>query len=124
AGAISGEIQRLHSPNVVFTPRFQGVAVSDEVLDSVIAFFMLFFLTLAAGTIALTLFGLDPVSAVSGAAANLSNVGPGLGPILGPVGNYASLTDPAKWTCSFLMLAGRLEILTLYVLFTAAFWRG
>ncbi len=70
------------------------------------------------------LFGLDPVSAISGAAANLSNVGPGLGPILGPVGNYASLPDPAKWICSFLMLVGRLEILTLYVLFTAAFWRG
>jgi trk system potassium uptake protein TrkH len=54
----------------------------------------------------------------------LSNVGPGLGPILGPVGTYAPLPDPAKWVCSFLMLVGRLELLTAYVLFTAAFWRA
>jgi trk system potassium uptake protein TrkH len=122
--AISGEIRRLHMPSVVHVPHFQGVAVLGGVFDSVIAFFMMFFLTLATGAIALMLFGLDPVSAISGAAASLSNVGPGLGPILGPVGNYASLNDPAKWTCSFLMLAGRLEILTLYVLFTATFWRA
>ena len=70
------------------------------------------------------LLGLDPVSAISGAAASLSNVGPGLGPIIGPVGNYAALNDPAKWVCSFLMLVGRLELLTVYVLFTAAFWRA
>ena len=93
-------------------------------IDSVIAFFMLFFLTLGLGAVALVLLGLDPVSAISGAAASLSNVGPGLGPVLGPVGNYASLTDAAKWVCSFLMLVGRLEIMTAYVLFTAAFWRA
>ena len=62
--------------------------------------------------------------AVSGAAASLSNVGPGLGPVLGPVGTYAPLNDAAKWVCSFLMLVGRLELLTVYVLFAAAFWRG
>ncbi len=99
------------------------MALSDDVLDSVVAFFMLFFLTLGTGAVALVLLGLDPVSAVAGAAATLSNVGPGLGPILGPVGNYASLDDAAKWVCAFLMLAGRLELMTVYVLFSAAFWR-
>jgi trk system potassium uptake protein len=122
--AVSGEIRRLHTPNVVYVPRFQGVAVEDAVLDAVIAFFMMFFLTLATGAVALVLLGLDPVSAISGAAASLTNVGPGLGPVIGPVGTYASLSDPAKWVCSFLMLVGRLEILTAYVLFTGAFWRG
>jgi trk system potassium uptake protein TrkH len=122
-GAISGEIRRLHTPNVVHVPHFQGVAVADDVLDSVIAFFMLFFLTLASGAVALVVLEVDPLSAISGAAAMLSNVGPGLGPILGPVGNYSSLNDPAKWVCSFLMLVGRLELLTAYVLVTAAFWR-
>jgi trk system potassium uptake protein len=122
-GAIYGQIRRLHSPNAVTVPRYQGVAVEDDVLDSVIAFFMMFFLTLACGAVALVLLDLDPVSAISGAAASLSNVGPGLGPVLGPVGNYASLNDPAKWVCSFLMLVGRLELLTVYVLLTAAFWR-
>ncbi|MFO1142058.1 MAG: TrkH family potassium uptake protein [Amaricoccus sp.] len=122
--AIRGEVRRLHTPHAVHVPRFQGVAVADEVFDSVIAFFMMFFLTLACGAIALTLLGLDPVSAISGAAAMLSNVGPGLGPLIGPAGNYATLPEPAKWVCSFLMLAGRLELLTLYVLFTAPFWRA
>ena len=124
AGAVSGEVRRLHSPNTVFTPHFQGAVVSDDVIDSVIAFFMLFFLTLGIGAVAFVLLGLDPVSAISGAAACLSNIGPGLGPVIGPVGNYASLNDAAKWVCSFLMLVGRLEIMTAYVLFTAAFWRA
>ena len=123
-GAISGELRRLHSPNVVFTQRFQGIAVPDDVLDLVIAFFMLFFLTLGTGAIALVLLGLDPVSAITGAAASLTSVGPGLGPVIGPAGTYASLSDPAKWVVSFLMIVGRLELLTAYVLFTAAFWRG
>ena len=57
---------------------------------------MLFFLTLGIGAVALVLLGLDPVSAISGAAASLSNVGPGLGPVLGPVGNYASLQRPGE----------------------------
>jgi trk system potassium uptake protein len=122
-GAVQGEVRRLHSPNVVFTPRFQGIPVSTDVMDSVIAFFMLFFLTLGMGAVALVLLDLDPVSAISGAAACLTNVGPGLGPVIGPVGTYATLPDAAKWVCSFLMLVGRLEIMTAYVLFTAAFWR-
>ena len=123
-GAIAGEVRRLHTPNVVHIPRFQGARVPDEVLDSVIAFFMLFFLTLTIGAILLVLLGLDPISAISGSVASLSNIGPGLGPTIGPVGTYAGLPDPAKWVCSFLMLIGRLELMTAYVLLTASFWRG
>ena len=122
--AISSEVGRLHSPNLVHTPRYQGVAISDEVLDSVIAYFMMFFLTFGIGAVLLSLVGLDPVTAISGAVACLSNVGPGLGPVVGPVGNFAPLPDTAKWICSFLMLAGRLELLTIYIIFTAGFWRG
>lgn len=123
-GVVSAEIRRLHSPNVVYTPRYQGEPVSGEVLDSVIAYFMMFFLTLAAGAMLLVLLRVDPLSAISGAAASITNVGPGLGPVIGPAGTYATLPDGAKWVCSFLMLVGRLEILTAYVLLTAAFWRG
>lgn len=122
--ATSAEVSRLHSPNIVHTPRYQGVAVSDDVLDSVIAYFMLFFLSFGVGTVLLSLAGLDPVSAISGAIACLSNIGPGLGPVIGPAGTFAPLPDPAKWACSFLMLAGRLELLTVYIVFTAGFWRG
>ncbi len=123
-GAIAGEVRRLHAPNVVHIARYQGARVSDSVLDSVIAFFMLFFLTLALGAVALALLGLDPISAISGAAASLSNIGPGLGPVIGPVGTYAPLPDAAKWVCSFLMVVGRLELMTAYVLLTAGFWRA
>ena len=84
--------------------------------------FFLFFLTLAWHHRADAL-DVDP-SAISAPRPRLSNVGPGLGPIIGPTGNFPSLPDPAKWVCSFLMLAGRLELLTLYVLFTAPFWRA
>lgn len=123
-GAIVGEVRRVHSPNVVHIPHFQGQPVSGEVLDSVVAYFMFYFLTLGVGAVTLVLLGLDPVSAITGAAACLSNVGPGLGPVLGPGGSYAGLPDPAKWVCSILMILGRLEILTAYVLVTASFWRG
>ncbi len=122
--SIAAELRRLHSPNVVTTMHYQGAAVADDVLDSVMAFFLFFFLTLGTGAVALVLLGLDPMTAISGAAACLSNVGPGLGPIIGPVGNYAILPPEAKWLMAFLMLAGRLELLTVYVLFTGTFWRA
>lgn len=123
-GAIGGEIRRLHSPNAVHTPRYQGSPVTDDVMNSVVAFFMLFFLTLGCGAVLLVLIGLDPITAISGAVATLSNVGPGFGPLIGPNGNYAGLPDPAIWLCTFLMLVGRLELLTVYVLLTGAFWRA
>jgi trk system potassium uptake protein TrkH len=122
--AAAAEIRRLHSPNVVAVPHYQGQPVSDEVMGSVMAFMMLFFLTFGTGAVALVLIGLDPVTAISGAIACLSNVGPALGPIAGPYGNFAGLSDPAIWVCTFLMLVGRLEIMAVYVLFTAAFWRA
>lgn len=122
--AIATEVGRLHSPNYVHTPRYQGMAISDELLDSVIAYFMMFFLTFGVGAVLLSLIGLDPVTSISAALACLSNIGPGLGPIIGPAGTFAPLPDAAKWICSFLMLVGRLELLTAYVIFTASFWRG
>ena len=67
---------------------------------------------------ALSLTGLDFVTSVSGAAAALANIGPGLGEIIGPAGNYASLNDTAKWILSIAMLIGRLELIAVYVIFT------
>lgn len=107
----------------MIVPRYQGRRVSPEVLDSVIAFFMLYFITLGVVAVILVLIGLDPVTAITGAATSLANVGPGLGPIIGPAGNFASLPDAAKWVLSATMLLGRLELMAVYVLFTAAFWR-
>ena len=69
------------------------------------------------------MLGLDPITALTGAATAVCNVGPGLGPIIGPAGNFSSLPDSAKWLLSFGMLLGRLEILTVLVLMLPAFWR-
>ena len=72
----------------------------------------------------LALMGLDLMTSLTAAATALTNVGPGLGDIVGPAGNFASLPVAAKWLLSFAMLMGRLELLTLMVLFTPMFWRG
>ena len=76
-------------------------------------------------TTLLAMCGLDFVTSLSGAATVLNNVGPGLGPIIGPVGNFAPLPDSAKWLLAFGMLLGRLELFTIFlVLLMPAFWRG
>ncbi|WP_202899686.1 potassium transporter TrkG [Kordiimonas gwangyangensis] len=74
-------------------------------------------------TILLTLLEIDFVTALTAATTAITNVGPGLGDIIGPAGNFASLPDAAKWVLSFAMLLGRLEIFTLLLLFDPHFWR-
>ncbi len=122
--AISVEVRRLHRPSAVHPLHYQGVIVSPELISSVMAFFMMYFLTLGIGAVALMILGLTPITAISGAATCLANVGPGLGPEIGPAGNFAGIPDAAKWLMAFLMLAGRLELMALYVLLTGTFWRG
>lgn len=121
--SIKAEIRRLHSPHGIFVPRFEGRPLSDDVLDAVMAFFGTFVLSLGLFTVALNLSGLDTMTAVSGAATALANVGPGLGPIIGPAGNFAPLNDTAKWLLTLAMLFGRLELMVVLVLFTSRFWR-
>ncbi|WP_111428943.1 TrkH family potassium uptake protein [Rhodobacteraceae bacterium DSL-40] len=122
--AISAEVKRIHSPSRVFTPRYAGRAVSDDIMGSVIAFFMFFYLSLAVVAVLLVLVGLEPITAISGAATAIANIGPGLGPEIGPAGNFAGLPALAKWILAGAMLIGRLELMSVFVLFTAAFWRG
>ncbi|MDA8544935.1 potassium transporter TrkH, partial [Alphaproteobacteria bacterium] len=87
----------------------------------VVAFVLIFILTFIAVATSLSLMGLDPLTALSAAAA--ANVGPGLGPEIGPSGTYAGLPNQAKWVLAFGMLLGRLEFLTVLVLFAPSFWR-
>lgn len=122
--AVADEVRHLHSPSSVHKMRYQGRSVSEGIINSVIAFFMLYFLTLGIGSLVFVFLGLTPITAISAAATCLSNVGPGLGSEIGPVGNFAGLPDAAKWVSSALMLVGRLELLTVYVLFTSGFWRS
>lgn len=121
--AIRSQIQKIHSPNGVFIPRYQGRRVGEDVMSSVTAFFVAFMLSLATLAVILGLLGLDAVTAISGAATALANVGPGLGDQIGPSGNFAGLPNAAKWVLSAAMLIGRLELMAVYVLFSAAFWR-
>jgi trk system potassium uptake protein TrkH len=122
--AVRAQIQRIHSPHGIFRTRYDGRTVSEDVMSSVMTFFVLFVITLGAFSVALAMTGLDFLTAVSGAAAAVANIGPGLGPVIGPAGNYAPLSDLAKWLLAAAMLIGRLELVVVYVLFTTRFWRG
>lgn len=122
--AISTQIRRINNPSGIFTPRFDGRPIGPDTLSSVMAFFTMFMMSLGVFAAILGAMGLSPVTAISGAATALANIGPGLGPEIGPSGNFAGLPDNAKWVLSFAMLVGRLELLSVYVLFTYAFWRS
>jgi trk system potassium uptake protein TrkH len=121
--SIRAQVRQIHSPHGVFAPRYDGHLVDEDVLNSVMAFFVIFVVTLGVLSVLLTLLGLDIVTAISGAATALGNIGPGLGDRIGPSGNFASLSDPAKWVLTFAMLLGRLELMVVFVILTRAFWR-
>ena len=122
--SISTQMRRIYAPHDMFSPRFQGRPVGEEVLNSVMAFFVFFVVTLGLLSVALGMTGLDFTTSVSGAAAAVANIGPGLGDTIGPAGNYAPLNDLAKWILTVGMLIGRLELFAVYVLFTISFWRA
>lgn len=117
------QIQHLMQPHGVFIPYFNKRPVSEEVIISVLSFFFVWFFTFAMLALGLSLLGLDFVTAFSSAATSVANVGPALGPIAGPSGNFEAFPDAAKWLMSLGMLLGRLELFTVIVLFTRNFWR-
>jgi len=122
--SVASQIKKIRAPHGVFTPKYSGRTIGEDVLNSVISFFVFFILTLGLVAVALSFTGLDFVTSVSGAAASVANIGPGLGDIIGPAGNYSSLNDAAKVILTFAMLIGRLELLVVYALLIPAFWRG
>ncbi len=118
------QMSKLMQPHGVFIPHFNRRPIPSEASESVLSFFFLYIIAFCALAVGLGWMGLDFITAVSGAASAIANVGPGLGPVIGPAGTYASLPDAAKWLLSFGMLLGRLELFTVLVLFTPAFWRN
>lgn len=122
--SIKAQLQKTRSPHGVFTPRYAGRPVGEDVLNSVMSFFMFFTVTLGLLSVALAMTGLDFVTSLSGAATALANVGPGFGDQIGPSGNFAGLNDTAKWLLAAAMLIGRLEVMAVYVMFTVGFWRA
>ncbi|UXM94940.1 TrkH family potassium uptake protein [Bartonella sp. HY329] len=119
----AANLARLLSPNVVVKVRYGGSEVSGDIAQTVLLFLCLYMTTLILGAMLLVITGLDFVSAISGALTALSNVGPGFGDKIGPVGNFSTIEDNSLWILSFLMLAGRLEIVTIFILFIPAFWQ-
>jgi trk system potassium uptake protein TrkH len=115
-------LRRLIYPHTVLPVRYGERTVDDDMQRAVVLFIASFFILWGIITVLLAAAGLDFVTAITGALTSLTNVGPGLGPIIGPVGNFSSLPDTAKWICTVAMLLGRLEILAVLVIFTPAFW--
>lgn len=116
------EVLRAMHPRVVHPVRLGRQVVSDAVLHAVLAFSFVYMALIVSLTLLLSASGLELVAAFSAVVATLNNIGPGLGAV-GPASNFSSLTDFQTWVCSFAMVLGRLEIFTLLVVLTPAFWR-
>ncbi len=122
--AVRSQLVHLIRPHAVYVPRFNRRPLPDSVTDSVFAFFFLFLIVFGALTFGMSSLGLDFVTSVSSAATAITNVGPGLGDVVGPSGTFAGMPDTGKWLMSGGMLLGRLEVFTVLVLFSRAFWRN
>ena len=109
-------------PKAIESLTVGGVVVGRSVIFSAMAFMVLWLIVSIVITLALMVTGLDITTAISATVACVTNLGPGLG-IVGPLSNYSVLTDVQLWMCTFLMLLGRLELVTVFVLFTRTFWR-
>lgn len=117
------QFKKLLHPHGVFMPRYNNNLIPEGVPSSVMSFFFLYAFCFAVLTVSLSLTGLDFLTAVSGAATSISNVGPGLGDIIGPAGTFTTLPDTSKWLLCAGMLMGRLELFTVLVMFSPQFWR-
>ena len=116
------EVRQLIHPQAIIPVRLSGHPVSQEVMRNVLSFIVLYFALIFFGTAMIALLGLDLLSAFGAAISCVGNIGPAFGNF-GPTENYASVPDAGKWILSFLMMAGRLEIFTVLILFAPTFWR-
>jgi trk system potassium uptake protein TrkH len=120
---LKANLNQLIHPRAVIKQQYNGHRLDEEIVRSILTFSFFFGFTIGLIALALSLLGLDWMTALTGAASTVSGVGPGLGGTIGPAGNFSSLPDAAKWILSVGMLLGRLEIITVLVLCMPAFWR-
>ena len=120
---IKKEIKKLISPNSIVIVKYNNQKITDKFIKSVIVFIFSFLFLFLIISILLSISGLDFLTSISGAASAISNVGPGLGSIIGPDGNYKEIPNISKWILSFGMLLGRLELFAVLVLFFPSFWK-
>ena len=121
---LKNQIKKIISPNSVIISKYNNQKISDSFLNSVIIFIFTFLFIFLLIAMLLSISGLDFITSISGAASSISNVGPGLGDLIGPNGNYKDLPDLSKWILSIGMLLGRLELFAVLVLFFPSFWRN
>jgi len=118
------QIKKLIYPNSVIITKYNNQKISSNFINSVIIFIFSFLFIFLIISMLLSISGLDFLTAISGAASAISNVGPGLGDIIGPNGNYKEIPNLSKWILSVGMLLGRLELFAVLVLFFPSFWRN
>ena len=121
---ISNQLKKIIYPKGIFVLKYNQNPVDNKFIASVISFIYLYFVVFFIITALLSLSGLDFITSISGAATSISNVGPGLGSIIGPNGNFSPLPDVSKWILSLGMILGRLELFAILVLFLPSFWRN
>ena len=121
---IINQLKKIIYPKGVFIIKYNQSSIDEKFISSIISFIFFYFVIFFILTALLSLTGLDFITAISGAATSISNVGPGLGPEIGPNGNFSSLPDLSKWILSLGMILGRLELFAILVLFLPSFWRN
>ncbi len=121
---ITNQLKKIIYPKGVFIIKYNQSSIDEKFISSIISFIFFYFVIFLVLTALLSLTGLDFVTAISGAATSISNVGPGLGSEIGPNGNFSSLPDVSKWILSLGMILGRLELFAILVLFLPSFWRN
>jgi trk system potassium uptake protein TrkH len=120
---INNQIKKLIYPNSIFILKYNNQKITDGYMNSVIVFVFAYLFIFMLVAMLLSITGLDFLSAISGAATSISNVGPGLGDVIGPNGNFKFIPEVSKWILSFSMLLGRLELFAVLILFFPSFWR-
>ena len=120
---INLHLKKMLKPHSIIASRFNGRTISETTYESVMSFFFLYILTFFTSALLLSFSGLDFLTCISAAASTISNVGPGLGPIIGPDGNYGFLESYSKIILIVTMFLGRLELLTILVLLLPSFWK-
>ena len=116
------EFKQIIHPNAIFPVRYSGHLVKEDIITKILAFVILYLTTIAIGILVLSASGMGFQESIGGLITCLGGVGPGLG-IVGPAGNYATIPEFSKWFLSFIMLVGRLELFTVFLLFTPTFWK-
>ena len=117
------EYKRIVHPLAIVPIKLNGKALPLDIIYNFLAFFIIYMLAIVAGTMALSIMGVDFASSIGAAVTSIGNVGPGIGSV-GPVDNFAHIPMAGKWVLSFLMLIGRLELFTVLILFSPIFYRN